>query len=162
MLASTTLELWGTDLRLWSGNNSESLAAHCEKVNSCVQKVTSRSAGGADPAAHRRVAGNSLHPATSDLDQKRGQTGQILNGHPQSAVGGRCEAGRSARNPPDFRTIIVCALPRHVGSSGGNPDRRRFVPAGSTWGGSGGNEWTEALQEKAPLGSQQAVQAQNS
>lgn len=34
-----------------------------------------------------------------------------------------------------------------------------LVPAGSTWGGPGGDEWAEALQEKAPLGSQQAVRA---
>ena len=34
-----------------------------------------------------------------------------------------------------------------------------LVPTGITWGGSGGDEWSEALQEKAPLGSQQAVRA---
>jgi hypothetical protein len=34
-----------------------------------------------------------------------------------------------------------------------------LVPAGSTWGGPGGDEWAEALQGKAPLGSQQAVRA---
>jgi hypothetical protein len=34
-----------------------------------------------------------------------------------------------------------------------------LVPAGSTWGGSGGDKWTEALQEKAPYGSQQAMWA---
>ena len=32
-----------------------------------------------------------------------------------------------------------------------------LVAAGSTWGGSGGDKWPEALQEKAPLGSQQAM-----
>jgi hypothetical protein len=34
-----------------------------------------------------------------------------------------------------------------------------LVPAGSTWGGPGGDEWAEALQETAPLGSQQAMRA---
>ena len=34
-----------------------------------------------------------------------------------------------------------------------------LVPAGSTWGGSGGDKWSEALQEKAPLGSQRAIRA---
>ena len=34
-----------------------------------------------------------------------------------------------------------------------------LVPAGSTWGGPGGDKWAEALQDKAPLGSQQAMRA---
>jgi len=34
-----------------------------------------------------------------------------------------------------------------------------LVPAGSTWGGPGGDKWAEALQEKAPSGSQQAMRA---
>ena len=34
-----------------------------------------------------------------------------------------------------------------------------LVPAGSTWGGPGGDKWAEVLQEKAPFGSQQAVRA---
>ena len=37
-----------------------------------------------------------------------------------------------------------------------NPDRLTLAPAGSTWGGPGGNKWAEALQEKILLGDQQA------
>lgn len=46
-----------------------------------------------------------------------------------------------------FTEIIMCALLRHVESSGGNPDRQCFVPAGSTWGGPGGDKWTDAIAQ---------------
>ena len=36
-----------------------------------------------------------------------------------------------------------------------------LVPAGSTWGGPGGDKWAEVLQEKAPLDSYQSHPAQN-
>ena len=39
-----------------------------------------------------------------------------------------------------FAEVVMCALLRHVESAGESPARRCFVPAGSTWGGSGGNE----------------------
>ena len=32
-----------------------------------------------------------------------------------------------------------------------NPIRLTLAPAGSTWGGPGGNKWAEALQEKASI-----------
>ena len=34
-----------------------------------------------------------------------------------------------------------------------------LAPAGSTRGGSGGDEWPEALREKAPIGGQRTVRA---
>jgi hypothetical protein len=45
----------------------------------------------------------------------------------------------------------VCALTRCTVLPGGNPGRQTLAPAGSTRGGSGGDEWSEALREKAPL-----------
>ena len=48
--------------------------------------------------------------------------------------------------------VRVCALTRCTVLSGGNPGRQTLAPAGSTRGGSGGDEWSEALREKTPLG----------
>ena len=48
--------------------------------------------------------------------------------------------------------IVVCALLRRIDSPGEIPGRRTVVPAGSPWGDSGGDEWVEALQEKAVYG----------
>ncbi len=45
---------------------------------------------------------------------------------------------------------IMCALPRCIALPGENPGRQTLAPAGSTRGGSGGDEWSEALREKAP------------
>ena len=39
-----------------------------------------------------------------------------------------------------FRTVVGCALPRCAILPGGNPGRRTLAPAGSTRGGSGGDE----------------------
>ncbi len=47
--------------------------------------------------------------------------------------------------------VIMCALRRRIGLPGEIPGRLTVVPAESTWGGSGGDEWAEALQEKAVL-----------
>jgi len=63
------------------------------------------------------------------------------------------------RSDDVFDRIIVCALLRRIGFVGANPTRLTFAPAGSTWGGSGGNEWAEALQEKVSLGDQRAMRA---
>jgi hypothetical protein len=55
--------------------------------------------------------------------------------------------------------IIVCALLRRIDLPGEIPGRLPVVPAESTWGGSGGDEWAEALQEKAVLDGQRTMQA---
>jgi len=44
----------------------------------------------------------------------------------------------------------TCALIRRTVLPGGNPGRQTLAPAGSTRGGSGGDEWPEAPREKAP------------
>ena len=49
-----------------------------------------------------------------------------------------------------FDDVGVCALPRCTVLPGGNPGRQTLAPAGSTRSGPGGNEWSEALREKAP------------
>ena len=40
-----------------------------------------------------------------------------------------------------------------------NPTRLTLAPAGSTWGGPGGNKWAEALREKASSGGQWTLRA---
>ena len=55
--------------------------------------------------------------------------------------------------------LVMCALPRHDCSVGESPTRPTCAPAGSTGSGAGGNEWTEALLEKAPTGGQQVMRA---
>jgi hypothetical protein len=47
---------------------------------------------------------------------------------------------------------LACALRRRTILPGGNPGRQTLAPAGSTRGGSGGDEWPEALRETAPQG----------
>src|SRR3984957_15801508 len=54
--------------------------------------------------------------------------------------------------PQPFDENIVCALPRCTVLPGGNPGRQTLAPAGSTRGGSGGDEWPEALREKTRRG----------
>ncbi len=44
-----------------------------------------------------------------------------------------------------FADVIVCALPRCILLPGVNPGRLTLAPVGNTQGGSGGNEWSEAL-----------------
>ncbi len=46
--------------------------------------------------------------------------------------------------------VGMCALPRCTVLPGGNPGRQTLAPAGSTRSGPGGDEWSEALREKAP------------
>src|SRR4051794_33163701 len=55
--------------------------------------------------------------------------------------------------------IVRCALSRRTILPGGNPGRQTLAPAGSTRGGSGGDEWSEALREKGPEGGQRTVRA---
>jgi len=55
--------------------------------------------------------------------------------------------------------VCMCALPRCTALPGGNPGRQTLAPAGSTRGGSGGDEWPEALREKTPSGGQRTVRA---
>src|SRR3954447_18876806 len=55
--------------------------------------------------------------------------------------------------------IVGCALSRRTILPGGNPGRQTLAPAGSTRGGSGGDEWSEALREKGPEGGQRTVRA---
>jgi len=73
---------------------------------------------------------------------------------------GACKRTKSARHllfhfhhpHIPFPLIVVCALLRRIDSPGEIPGRRTVVPAGSPWGDSGGDEWVEALQEKAVFG----------
>ncbi|WP_367025878.1 hypothetical protein ABZN20_15835 [Methylococcus sp. ANG] len=58
-----------------------------------------------------------------------------------------------------FGLSIMCALLRRICFVGANPTRPTFAPAGSTRGGSGGNERAEALREKVSLGDQRAMRA---
>ncbi len=58
-----------------------------------------------------------------------------------------------------FGHVVGCALPRCTILPGGNPGRQTLAPAGSTRGGSGGDEWSEALREKGPVGGQRTVRA---
>ena len=58
-----------------------------------------------------------------------------------------------------FDGVGVCALTRCTVLPGGNPGRQTLAPAGSTRGGSGGDEWSEALRETVPLGDQRTVRA---
>ena len=51
-----------------------------------------------------------------------------------------------------FDNVGMCALKRCTVLPGENPGRQTLAPAGSTRGGSGGDEWPEALREKAPQG----------
>jgi len=44
-----------------------------------------------------------------------------------------------------FGGAIMCALLRYIILPGANPGRLPLAPAGNTQGGSGGNEWSEAL-----------------
>jgi hypothetical protein len=44
-----------------------------------------------------------------------------------------------------FSPIVSCALTRCTVLPGGKPGRQTLAPAGSTRGGSGGDEWSEAL-----------------
>ena len=44
-----------------------------------------------------------------------------------------------------FSAIVLCALTRCTVLPGENPGRQTLAPAGSTRGGSGGDEWSEAL-----------------
>src|SRR3954471_9305614 len=55
--------------------------------------------------------------------------------------------------------VVVCALIRRIVLPGGNPGRQTLAPAGSTRGGSGGDEWPEAPREKSPVGGQRTVRA---
>src|SRR3954463_12135123 len=60
--------------------------------------------------------------------------------------------------------IVACALSRRTILPGGNPGRQTLAPAGSTRGGSGGDEWSEALREKyllIPLCSERRVGLEN-
>src|SRR5271167_3844866 len=61
--------------------------------------------------------------------------------------------------PQPFDEDVVCALPRCTVLPGGNPGRQTLAPAGNTRGGSGGDEWPEALREKTPIGGQRTVRA---
>ena len=44
-----------------------------------------------------------------------------------------------------LRQVVVCALRRRIDSPGESPGRLTVVPTESTWGGSRGDEWAEAL-----------------
>jgi len=44
-----------------------------------------------------------------------------------------------------FGPIVLCALTRCTVLPGERPGRQTLAPAGSTRGGSGGDEWSEAL-----------------
>ena len=79
---------------------------------------------------------------------------RIVDGgvHAEEALGGcsRLEPLHLALSPSHdlvgvLGPIILCALTRCTVLPGGNPGRQTLAPAGSTRGGSGGDEWSEAL-----------------
>lgn len=70
-----------------------------------------------------------------------------------------CFSSASHTAQRSFRGIIRCALLRCTILPGSSPGRQTLAPAGSTRGGSGGDEWSEALREKAPSGGQRTVRA---
>src|SRR3954454_3590165 len=53
---------------------------------------------------------------------------------------------------------IVCLAKAHR-CRGCKPHPATLAPAGSARGGSGGDEWSEALREKVPSGDQRAIRA---
>src|SRR3954464_3009018 len=72
-----------------------------------------------------------------------------------TALDRRPEALRPGRDPGVRAAVALeggvgCALARCVALPGENPGRKTLAPAGSTRGGSGGDEWFEAPREKAP------------
>src|SRR3954467_4514280 len=56
------------------------------------------------------------------------------------------------------RRLYVCLAKVHR-CRGCKPHPATLAPAGSTRGGSGGDEWSEALREKVPSGDQRAIRA---
>ncbi len=71
----------------------------------------------------------------------------------------RVLAGQGVGADGALDDVGVCALARCTVLPGENPGRQTLAPAGSTRGGSGGDEWPEALREKTPLGGQRTVRA---
>jgi hypothetical protein len=60
------------------------------------------------------------------------------------------------RPPEALHKDVVCAVKGAFLRPGEKPGRQTVVPAGSARSGSGGNEWAEALREKASLGGQRS------
>jgi hypothetical protein len=68
-------------------------------------------------------------------------------------------AGKGLRVHRTLDDVGVCALPRCTVLPGENPGRLTLAPAGSTRGGSGGDEWSEALRETTSSGGQRTARA---
>ena len=94
-------------------------------------------ASGVDDGPHVGLAVRGPHGALSICDLA------LNDGGPEGSFGG----------------IVRCALLRCTILPGSSPGRQTLAPAGSTRGGSGGDEWSEALREKAPSGGQRTVRA---
>lgn len=102
-----------------------------------------------------------VEPGPATQPGRRGV--RVRWGGPQGSGGSEHRAlltGRVRVDKTDgLQLVVVCALPRHDCSVGESPTRPTCAPAGSTGSGAGGNEWTEALLEKAPTGGQQVMRA---
>ncbi len=73
-----------------------------------------------------------------------------VNGEESLRLTGRLESAHLSFSLPrrlvgDLGSVVGCALSRHMDSSGEKPDGATVVPPRSTWSGSGGNKWAEAL-----------------
>jgi len=91
------------------------------------------------------------------LDQRR-QVGPAASAI--IARGKKCVlSAQDQRSDGAFDGVRMCALARRIALPGENPGRQTLAPAGSTRGGSGGDEWSEALREKVPSGDQRAIRA---
>src|SRR6202040_2369315 len=118
------------------------------------------------PPSVRRLG--SEDPERRPRDEMALKVEIIVDGgmHAEEALGGssRLEPLHLALSSPYrlmrvLRPIILCALTRCTVLPGERPGRQTLAPAGSTRGGSGGDEWSEALQETASSGGQRTVRA---
>ena len=122
------------------------------------QFVQTLSGMACDPGEHVGKPG-----AWIDVVQLRRNDERVHRRGPLAAPVGACEqpclAAERHTAQRAFSGVVQCALSRRTILPGGNPGRQTLAPAGSTRGGSGGDEWSEALREKGPEGGQRTVRA---
>lgn len=101
----------------WARSASDGIEDGLERADTASQ------AGGVDDGSHVGLAGCGPHGAVAVCDLA------LDYGGPEGS----------------FARIVWCALLRCTILPGSSPGRQTLAPAGSTRGGSGGDEWSEAL-----------------
>src|SRR6478752_3270658 len=85
--------------------------------------------------------------------------GRSVGGHQHVELAKSVCDGPAIKARNELNRVGVCALKRCTVLPGENPGRQTLAPAGSTRGGSGGDEWPEATSRKGPAGGKRSVRA---